>query len=422
MTVEPDSILLVLPVPFRRDRGGRLLVEEQAGNGLDRWAENFRRLVVAGPVQPTAAGGGPGAGYVGADRLAARDRIEFVPLPWAYRLGAFARSYRRTRAVLAAKVRACDYLCFAIGGLVGDWSSVAALEAVRQGRRFAVWTDRVEHQVVKHSYADRRGLKRAFYFLRDRLVVSGLMKRLERHLIRRCDLGLFHGRDCFDAYAPYCRDPHLVHNVHLKPEDRIGPERLGRKLDRIRAGGPLRLVYAGRAAGMKGPLDWVRVMADLRARGVPFSAAWIGDGPLLPAMRDEAARLNLGPQVAFPGHVGDRARLLEAVRDADLFVYCHKTPESPRCLIEALMSASPPLGYDSPYSRDLVGDLAGRLSVARDDTAGLADRVAHFAGHRAELAEVVRGCDRLGEKFSDREVFQHRSDLIKDHLGPTCVP
>src|SRR5882672_7391585 len=49
---ESDSILLVLPVPFRHDREGRLLVEKQAANGLDRWAENFLRLVIACPLKP----------------------------------------------------------------------------------------------------------------------------------------------------------------------------------------------------------------------------------------------------------------------------------------------------------------------------------------------------------------------------------
>src|SRR5882672_5262963 len=295
------------------------------------------------------------------------------------------------------------------------WSGIG--QASQPLRRFAVWTDRVEHQVVRRSYTDLHGLRKAYRFLRDNIVASPVMKHLARYIVARCDLGLFHGLDCFNAYSPYCRNAHLVHNIHLKPEDRIGPEQLRQKLARIQSGTPLRLIYAGRVAGMKGPVDWVRVMADLRGRGLSFQASWIGDGPLQSEVEDEVLRLNLSEMVKFPGHVSDRSQLMEAVRDSDLFIFCHKTPESPRCLIEALMSACPILGYSSSYPQDLLGDLAGRLLVDRDDTVGLANRIFHFHSHRAELAEVVQSCYQLGAKFSDRAVFEHRSNLIKDHLG-----
>ena len=231
-------------------------------------------------------------------------------------------------------------------------------------------------------------------------------------------MGLFHGRDCFDAYSPYCRNAHLVHDIHLKPEDRIDPERLREKVRRVRSGEPLRLLYAGRVVGVKGPFDWVRVMAELHGRGVAFRASWIGDGPLLAEVRDEVTRLDLVRVVDFPGFVSDRTQLLKAIRDSDLFIFCHKTPESPRGLIEALMSGSPILGYDSPYPQDLVGGLASLLLTPRDDTTGLAEKISYFDGRRDQLAEVVQFCYELGAQFSDRAVFQHRACLIKDHLGP----
>jgi glycosyltransferase involved in cell wall biosynthesis len=419
MSVERDSILLVLPVPLRRDGVRRILVERQAGNGLERWAEHFRRVVVACPLQPdeAAAGDSTVSDYVEADRLASRDRMEFLPLPWAYQVGTFLGTYFQTRELLAEKIRRCEYLSFAIGGLIGDWGNVAALEAIRQRKRFSVWTDRVEYQVVKGSHAERQGLRKVYRLLRDNLLTAPLMKEIQRHIIRRCDLGLFHGLDCYHAYSPHCRNAHLVHNIHLKPEERIGPEALRRKLDRIRSGAPLRLLYAGRVAGMKGPRDWVQVMATLRDRGLAFRTSWLGDGPLFAELRDDVERLNLSERVELPGFVGDRRRLLEAVRDSDLFVFCHKTPESPRCLIEALMSGSAILGYSSSYPRDLLGGLAGHLLVGNGDAAGLAERVAYFDRNRDELAELVQSCYQLGANFSDRAVFQHRSSLIRDHLG-----
>ena len=417
--VSRDSLLLVLPVPFRRDTHGNLLVERQASNGLDRWADHFSHLMVAAPLQPETAIGRQGcaADYVPVDRICARDRMDFVPLPWAYQVIPLIRSYRDTRKLLADCIRRCEYLSFAIGGLVGDWAAVAAIEAIRQRRPFSVWTDRVEHRVVKTAYVDKHGVRRLYSCLRDNLVVSPLMKRLEKYVISRCDLGLFHGRDCYDAYSPHCRNPHVVHNIHLKPEEAIAPERVQTKMERIRLGKPLTILYAGRADGMKGPLDWVRVLATLNSRGVSFNATWIGEGEQLALMREEASRCNLGQVIRFPGYVDNRELMFEALREADLFVFCHKTAESPRCLIEALMSGTPIVGYSSPYPRDLLGNLAENLLVDRDDIGGLAERIKYFNDHREKLAEVVRSCAQIGAGFSDQSVFEHRSHLIKDYLG-----
>jgi hypothetical protein len=44
-----ERMYLVLPVPFR-ETDGQLFVEAQAANGLDQWAENFSRVLVAAPV------------------------------------------------------------------------------------------------------------------------------------------------------------------------------------------------------------------------------------------------------------------------------------------------------------------------------------------------------------------------------------
>ena len=413
-----SSILLVLPVPFCRDSEGKVLVEEQAGNGLDRWADNFQNVVIASPLKPNnSLDSGKIYEYINIEAIQSANRVEFIPLPWAYELKTFLASYYRTRALLAEKIRQCDYLLFGIGGLVGDWPAVAALEALRQKKSFSVWTDRVEYSVIQNAYRDSRGLQRIYRRARHNLIISPLMKALTHHIIARADLGLFHGRDCFDAYSPHCRLSYLVHNIHLKPENRIDSAQLQTKLHRVRSGGPLRIVYAGRVAGMKGPFDWIQAMAILRDSGVAFRASWLGDGPLLAGARAEVVRLNLSDLVDFPGFVRDRSQLLNTLRDADIFVFCHKTLESPRCLIEALMSGSPILGYDSPYPRDLLDDLAPSVLVARDDITALAERMADLNRDRGKLAELIQKSYELGAHFSDSAVFRHRSDLIKYHLG-----
>ena len=146
-----EEMYLVLPVPFRMI-DGRLHAEAQAANGLDRWAEGFDRLTVAAPLVPEDQVADL-AGFVWRDvaTIEHRDRVSCQALPWAYSPQEFARSYRSTRATMAVSIAQAKYLQFAIGGLIGDWALVAAIEAMRQGRRYAIHTDRVEHEVIRET-------------------------------------------------------------------------------------------------------------------------------------------------------------------------------------------------------------------------------------------------------------------------------
>ena len=63
--------------------------------------------------------------------------------------------------------------------------------------------------------------------------------------------------------------------------------------------------------------------------------------------------------ISFPGIEKDRQLVIDFLRTLDVFMFCHVTPESPRCLIEALMSGLPLIGYDSEYAKDLVAEHGG---------------------------------------------------------------
>src|SRR5262249_34739829 len=159
--------------------------------------------------------------------------------------------------------------------------------------RFAVWTDLVDYQVIRLS-AEGSPLVRRVY---RQYALSPMVKSLPYHLIRRSTLGLFHGMDCYREYAPICRNPHVVHNIHVKPGDAVGLDVLRRKADEIRSGARLRLGYLGRADLTKGAMDWIEVLRVLRDRGHDFEATWLGDGPRLEEMRRRVDAMGLGEQV-----------------------------------------------------------------------------------------------------------------------------
>jgi colanic acid/amylovoran biosynthesis glycosyltransferase len=407
MTVDGRTLLLYAPVPlFSSDQG--YLLEDQATNGLRLWAENFERVIAMYPVET----GTPPSSWIplrssGIDM----NRVEIVALPTAYRPDRFLRHYWKVRRQIAGLIDRAEYLTFAVGGLFGDWGSVAASEAYKKGRRFAVWADRVESEVVRYE-------ARTAPTLKGRLRASlthGPMAMLERTTIRRATLGLFHGAETYARYAPFARAAEIVHDIHLHERDRIPLSDLEEKKRSVFQE-PLKICYIGRAHPMKGTEDWIDVMAELKAAGVDFRATWLGDGERLPAMQTQVKRLGLDQQVTLPGFVRDREAILKILREAHVFMFCHKTPESPRNLIEALVSGTPLVGYDSPFPRDLISVNGGGVLAPKDDVKALASSLVALAGARGQLASLIDRAYLDGAPFNDAAVFKHRSDVIRAHL------
>lgn len=403
-----STLLIYVSVPLH-EQAGEFFLEDQACNGLRLWADNFERLIMVIPLapRPPPPAWVPLRSHVGT----ALDRIEIVTVPEAYRPDQFVRALPGTVPRLRDAIGRADYLGFAIGGLFGDWGAVGAYLAHRMGLPFYVWTDRVESEVVRRTAGSDPSWRRR---LRARLSHRP-MAWIEHYLIRRAALGLFHGQETFQAYAPYCRNPQVVHDIHIRKSDHIDAVRLEAKVRQV-GSGPLRICYMGRADPMKGPGDWLSVLEALAGADIEFEATWLGEGSELAAMR---ARVEGGPlagRVRLPGFVRDRGMILQTLREAHLMLFCHKTPESPRCLIEALTSGTPIVGYDSAFPRELIAENGGGRLTPRDDVPALAQAVEALARGRDALADLIARAARDGAQFDDETVFRHRSDLIKTHL------
>lgn len=406
----PDSentLLIYAPVPLYAGPDGHLL-EDQACNGLRLWSENFDRVITMHPLEH----GTPPPTWIPVKSSAIdQNRVEIVALPTAYRPDQFLRHYSAVRRQISQLIDRAHFLSFSIGGLFGDWGSVACFEAHRKGRRFAVWTDRVESEVIRLHAKTAPTLKGR---LRSSLTHRP-MAMLERQIIRRATVGLFHGAETYATYAPYARAAETVHDIHLRAEDQIPAEELKSKQESVLQG-PLRICYLGRADPMKGPDDWIQVMADLNAAGIDFQATWLGEGERWQDMKTRVDRLGLGDRVALPGFLRDRQAILKALRDAHLFVFCHKTPESPRNLIESLVSGTPIVGYESLFPKELIADHGGGVLTPRNDVKALVTTLIELSSDRRRIADLIGRAARDGSAFNDVAVFKHRSEVIRAHL------
>lgn len=406
---ENDTLLIYAPVPLYRDNNGELMIEQQAINGLRLWAENFSRVIVMMPLSHN----NPPKGWVKISVVEGElDRIRIEPLPMSYRPDQFLKKFHSTKGRIEELIAEAKFLSFAIGGLFGDWGAVACFVAHRMKRPYAVWTDRVESEVTRQAAAVGPIKAR----LKAHLTYKP-MALLERAVIRRSSLGLFHGRETYETYAPYMRGPsEVVHDIHLSSADHIDMTRLKYKAKQV-LDGQLRLLYVGRADPMKGPLEWIDVLRRLSKKGVNFHARWLGDGSEREEMLVQISKAGLQSCVELPGFIENRHLILEEMRAAHIFMFCHLSPESPRCLIEALASGCPIVGYDSAYPRDLISKNAGGNLVCRGDIIGLTEAIQNLNDNREELSNLFIAAALDGKPFTDKEVFRHRSDKIKLHLS-----
>ena len=415
----PDGgMTLVLPQLFDGSTGS-LEVEAQAANGLRLWRSHFPALRVAAGVRPADQPRPAAWSGVPAAALAERLGVELHPLPrflglrHARRNGGL-RAYRAARArvagLLGGLIARSRHLQFVPSLWLSDWGSLAGGIARAAGRPHCVHVDRVQERMVLDEAAGGPAaarLRAAAY--------ARLLGRQRRRLVRGADLVLAHGADCLEAYAGVARRVELVHNVHTSAADRVGDERFEwTQAAASDPAAPLRVLYAGRADPDKGPLEWVEALGVARDAGARFEATWLGSGGELEAMRSRVADLGLADRVSLPGQA-DRAQTLAAMREAHVFLFCHKVPESPRCLIESLVSGTPLLGYPSRYSEQLAtghGGVAG-LHAQEATPASLGAALATLAADRPRLAALRLTAREAGTRFDDESVFRHRAALIR---------
>lgn len=99
ITPDDDSLLLYLPVPLFGTPGNYTL-DDQACDGLRLWADNFERVIAMLPVEP----GEKPLNWAPISTIGpALERIEFVPLPLAYRPDRFLRHLPNVRREIAAQ-------------------------------------------------------------------------------------------------------------------------------------------------------------------------------------------------------------------------------------------------------------------------------------------------------------------------------
>lgn len=403
-----NSLLMVVPSNVRLVEG-EIQVDSDYANNLRAYLRAFSKVTFACPIFTTKTVSIVRS--VPMNQIEGHERLVFLPLPYPYREDRYLKNYISVRARLVKEIADADFLLFSPHSKY-DWSTLAANLAISQKRKFGIESD-YDHRSVGdfHLSLMPSGVKK----LRKIWWTKSFYRAAERCLSHSA-LALLQGQEVFDGLKQFAPNPKKVLNVQVNSEDFIPQPELESKLQSLPSARPVKIVYAGRMAQMKGPLDWLQTLHAAIGKGANLEATWLGDGPMLAEMRDEIKRLGLEGRVALPGLVS-REELFGRLRRSDVFLFCHKTGESPRCFGEALVSGAAIVGYGSAFPRDLVAERGGGEFVETGDWRGLAEIVVKLDKDRPRLARLVKNAFGSGG-FLDRETaIRARISLIETYLG-----
>jgi glycosyltransferase involved in cell wall biosynthesis len=139
------------------------------------------------------------------------------------------------------------------------------------------------------------------------------------------------------------------------------------------------LVFAGRLVEIKQPLQALEVLAAVSRAHPSARLLVIGDGPLLPAMRERAAALGLAARTDFVGRTERAQSLLGRGR---VFLLTSRFEGLSIAMAEAMMMGTVPVVADVGDLGDLVEHGANGYLVEPNSIDAYAGRVGHLLGDR----------------------------------------
>ena len=192
----------------------------------------------------------------------------------------------------------------------------------------------------------------------------------------------------------------LPHDVHGKsvfiPENAVDPKRFSAQFDETRYGA-LNMCFIGRLVPCKG-LDIALEAGQTLLREGRAHLTIIGDGPITPVLRDQAARLGISNAVDFTGWVQHRD-VPAMARKSSVFLFPSVREFGGGAVIEAMALGLVPIVVNYGGPGEIVTDETGfRLPISTRPSlvSSLEMLLAELAEHRHDLAGLaVNGLDRV---------------------------
>lgn len=231
------------------------------------------------------------------------------------------------------------------------------------------------------------------------------------------------GTPTYNAYRTLNGNTLLYFDSRTEASMLATPDDLAARIARREQGKPLRLLFSGRLAPMKGADDLPALAKALRARGVPFHLDICGSGPLEASMKREVEREGLSSHVTFRGVLDFATELSPFVRnEIDAFVCCHRQGDPSCTYIETFACGVPIAGYANEAFAGLLERTVAGESVPIGDVDGLADLVARWARpeSRGKLAQMGQTALDFARQHTFEATFARRVEHLRSIARTTA--
>lgn len=367
-------VLLTSEARFERTPDGVVWAAAAYGSGVwRRYLEVFSNVMMAARVADVAH---PSAGHV----EASTPGVSFCALPPYSGLAGFCSNLRFTRAAIGRAVQDCAAV------IVRSPSPIAYLTVRKvssRGRPYGA------HIVGDPDQVFASG---AFHHPL-RAPLRQVATSAQRKLCDRAAAVLFVTSYTLQRKYPTSGKAYSASDVTL--DDAAFQPRAPRHRS-----GPFTLVTVGALdQPYKGTAVLLDAVATLQRTGVTVRLCIVGDGRLMPGLREQAGALGLASAVEFLGQL-DRDGVRHALDAADLFVLPSLTEGLPRALLEAMAKGLPAVA-------SAVGGIPELLPSEFLVPAGQPDRLAESI-RRLMSADAAReaAAERnrsVARAFHDRE-------------------
>jgi len=216
----------------------------------------------------------------------------------------------------------------------------------------------------------------------------------------------------YPAHEAYRR---LHSNSLMYLENRVRTPMLARSNDqqaraeRLRAQGPLRLVYFGPLEAPSGVLDLLQTAFLLKSGGVDFRLEIFGAGSLAERLHAGIAALGLHDLVSLAGNPGFDAVLVPHLRrEADLLVVPQRTSDPHSIYVEAMGCGVPVLAYANAMWRKLHEQSGGGWRCRSGSVAGLTGTLARLDANREAIVMASGKALEFARATTFENVFARR--------------
>jgi glycosyltransferase involved in cell wall biosynthesis len=234
------------------------------------------------------------------------------------------------------------------------------------------------------------------------------------------------GTPTYDLYRSLQSNALLFFDNRVRAADVISDEGLTHKISEIMTNRPLRLVFGGRLAAMKGVGDLPQFAKALHDLDIPFSLDIVGDGPLSSELRATIAGSPVSDHVTLTGPMDFRTGWIPYLKaNADLFICPHPQGDPASTYPEVMSCGVAMAGYENEAFAGIKSHSGAGFLCPIGDPKALAQLVARLHSNRQDLAEAAVKSVTFARKHAFELTFARRmehmirtADLSQDgHAG-----